>query len=316
MRFSSKEFVIGLWLYMYPCLLTMVLILWNGGKLLGRLILWLLWDQIGFRFVFQKMFPPKDERTGKRMPATLFIWMLGIYVALFGIASNRYENKIDKIETQAAILHSQLASKAGNNAFRRLARIQKETIPHKPELISWDDPFSVFKSLWGEEEPFYSMIEDLKGTVEEWKGDLVDADLQEAILCGADLQEAKLWDANLQEAKLWDTDLRGAKLQHANLERADLQRTDLKETNLQGAHLQETDLRGTDLRGTDLSGANLRGVNLMGAILQGANLKGAKNLTVDQLCQAKTLYQAEMEPNLLEAVKKECPELLEESSTN
>jgi hypothetical protein len=49
------------------------------------------------------------------------------------------------------------------------------------------------------------------------------------------------------------------------------------------------------------------------AVLRGANLKEAKNLTIAQILGAKTLYQAKLDPELMEQVKKSCPLLLRES---
>ena len=36
-----------------------------------------------------------------------------------------------------------------------------------------------------------------------------------------------------------------------------------------------------------------------------------KNLTLDQLCQAKTLFQTQLDPGLLKQAKQKCPQLLE-----
>jgi hypothetical protein len=54
----------------------------------------------------------------------------------------------------------------------------------------------------------------------------------------------------------------------------------------------------------------LQGAKLRRADLRGANLQGAMNITSDQLCKAKTLYEAQLDPELREIVKKEYPELL------
>ncbi|MEE8045149.1 MAG: pentapeptide repeat-containing protein, partial [Thermodesulfobacteriota bacterium] len=61
-----------------------------------------------------------------------------------------------------------------------------------------------------------------------------------------------------------------------------------------------------------LDEANLHKANLEGADLAWADLRKAKNITSDQLCEAKTLHGAQLDSELREIVKKECPELLEE----
>ena len=60
------------------------------------------------------------------------------------------------------------------------------------------------------------------------------------------------------------------------------------------------------LRKANLSGADLRGANL-----QKAKLIGTLNLTIKQLSLVKTLYQAKLDPKLIEQVKNCCPHLLE-----
>jgi hypothetical protein len=58
--------------------------------------------------------------------------------------------------------------------------------------------------------------------------------------------------------------------------------------------LSEANLRGAGLINANLSGADLSGANLSEADWRGVNLNGAKNVTVEQLEQAKTLEGAIM----------------------
>ena len=47
------------------------------------------------------------------------------------------------------------------------------------------------------------------------------------------------------------------------------------------------------------------------AYLYEADLTGAKNLTIDQISKAKTLYKTKLDAGILEQVNKFCPHLLE-----
>ncbi len=111
-----------------------------------------------------------------------------------------------------------------------------------------------------------------------------------------------LWGADLEE-----TDLRGAKLRDADLEEADLSDADLREADLNGAKLRSTNLQGANLEQAYLMGADLKSTDL-----ESANLMGAMYLKAEQLCEAKTLYQAILDPELESQVKDRCPHLLEE----
>jgi hypothetical protein len=69
-------------------------------------------------------------------------------------------------------------------------------------------------------------------------------------------------------------------------------------THFKRAYINKVHLEEADLREAYFTEADLKGTNFERAILFGANLKGAKNLTVDQLCNVKTLYKAELDPEL------------------
>ena len=146
------------------------------------------------------------------------------------------------------------------------------------------------------------------------------ANLQGAYLKGANLKGTYLEGANLKGAYLEGACLIGADLQGADLQGADLQGADLIGTNLQGAYLQRANLQEDYLQRANLKGANLKGADLQGAYLAAAdlteadlkraNLIKAKGLTIEQLCDAETLYEAKLDEDLLNKVKEKCTHLL------
>ena len=81
---------------------------------------------------------------------------------------------------------------------------------------------------------------------------------------------------------------------------------------MQGAKLIDAELQGADLRDARFHGANLGDANLEGANLSKADLHEAKNIMVDQLCKAATLYEANMYQAFEKQIKETCPHLLEE----
>jgi hypothetical protein len=150
------------------------------------------------------------------------------------------------------------------------------------------------------------------------EGHLEYADLRGADLRGADLKFAFISSARLNGAILTKADIKSAHLEEAELEKAHLEGAYLEHSILKGVNLTEAHLEGTHLdysnlgyiewtindqvhhhiSNTKLRGAFLEGANLEYADLQKADLKGAKNLTVDQLSKAKTLYKAELDEGL------------------
>ena len=146
--------------------------------------------------------------------------------------------------------------------------------------------------------------------------DLRGAYIEKANLRRADLQQANLSRADLTGASLQDADLREADLREAHLGEADLREADLREAHLEEADLSEADLQEADLSESYLCGTSLGGANLDRACLDGANLErayliGVVNLTIEQLCEVKTLYNAELDPELRKLINEKCAQLLE-----
>jgi uncharacterized protein YjbI with pentapeptide repeats len=151
----------------------------------------------------------------------------------------------------------------------------------------------------------------------ELKGSfLQEANLQNAILEYANLSETIFVNANLYNSIIRDSILQEAKLFWSNFEKANLMRANLKGADILGTNFQEAILENADLQEANLNGANLhkakvQDANFYNTVFFDVDLTGAKNLTIDQLSKAKSLYQAKLDPELLEQVKKCCPHLLE-----
>jgi uncharacterized protein YjbI with pentapeptide repeats len=150
------------------------------------------------------------------------------------------------------------------------------------------------------------------------------ANLEGASLQGASLTETNLHESNLkrvafQHCTIWEAVLKNADLQGAHLKNAyiyganceganfganeflkgdlfrgaDLEKARLIKLNLKNANLKEVNLKNTAIKDTNFEGASFEGANL-----EYAELKGAQNLTVDQLSKCKTLYKAQLDPEL------------------
>ena len=145
------------------------------------------------------------------------------------------------------------------------------------------------------------------------EADLSKAHLQGAILQYAHLQEANLLGAHLERANLFGAHLQGADFLEAHLERAKLfgahlEGANLEEAHLEGAKLWWAHLEGANLTAAHLERAQLTQAHLQGADLEEAHLQGAESLTVEQLIQAKTLYQAQLDPELKRELRDKYPD--------
>ena len=161
------------------------------------------------------------------------------------------------------------------------------------------------------------------------EADLRKAQLKEAFLWGTNFRKANFLEANLEEAGLLAANLDMASMMGVNLKKAILARAilveaflkkanlagaDLSEAYLMGADLTDANLEGADFTDANIEGADFKGANLECAIFKGANLLYVKNITVEQLCKVKTLYEANLEAGVKEHVKRVCTGLFEKPS--
>lgn len=162
---------------------------------------------------------------------------------------------------------------------------------------------------------------------------LCEANLFGANLSGANFSEANFYRADLSSAILINADLSGANFFEANLSGADFYRANLSGANLSGANfkanlrvahtdfLSEADLKDNLSRVglkaifsvTNLSEANFSEANLSKANLSGSDLIQAKNLTIKQLSEVKTLFNAKLDDELRLPLKEKYPVLFEGS---
>jgi pentapeptide repeat protein len=201
---------------------------------LKKFLLWLVFDFSGIRATYEKIRPPTEKtKSGDyKAPSTFLLWIVGIYIAFFGVASQRYENSIDKLEARANGIISLSASNTWKSAISRIPSIQNTLIPTPPTLIN---PSTVFKSMFGKREKNEVIINLLKDIIRDKKKELAGIDLRYVILDDLDL---------------WGADFTGARLD--------------------GASFIRTDLYGTTFKNAFLVDSNLEGAGLFGVIFENA----------------------------------------------
>jgi hypothetical protein len=259
---------------------------------------WTIWEFSGLRFICEKIIPPKQKT---RQSPTFFIWLVGIYIGLFGIASQRYENKIDTIENRANAIFSQISNpNTRKSIISRIPKVQNMPCPLKPELLR---PASVMKSLFDDGHKYGPIVELLKELIEDWKHELDDTDLSYAILTGA----------NLDDANLYRTVLIGANLSHASLNNADLREACLIQTKLKQASLIKANLLGIsrgDLAQYPAIGRTFPGI---GSIVKNYEELMTFSYPKDaaaQLLEAMTLYDCKIDGPVKDIIEAQNPKVL------
>lgn len=142
-----------------------------------------------------------------------------------------------------------------------------------------------------------SKLKDAIGRIIEHGDDLSGMNLSKKWLDGINLKGINLYAVDFSESIFYSID---ESTKNENL------------SDFSGTNLRKANLMGADLRGVNLQEANLGSADLKDANLERANLKGANGLSLRrQLLYAKTLYNAELDSELMEQVKKRYPHLLE-----
>ena len=278
---------------------------------IAKILYWLIWEFIGLHYIVRKFDPltPEEAHTEKP-PVTVGIWIFGLYIAFFGLVSQRYQSKISVIENRINNINASLSTPGLRQALSRIPRTQKMHCPVEPELVN---PIKTIMSLFYEA-TYKHGVDRLKETVADWKDSLSYAVLKSANLDSAELQGANLLKARLAGASLWRANLDSAILDSANLDSANfmgdsLEKADLAGADLRSANLSKSNLYKADLDSTNLDSANLDSANLSNASFIGASLKGA-NLSKIDLNNVKSFYMAKLDSNAIALIKKQCPEKL------
>ncbi len=281
-----------------------------------------LYNLSGIRHIWENIIWPINREAKDRKPSTFIIWIIGLYVALFSIASQRYENRIDLIEVRISSVFTQLSTPHYKRTFSQIAETQKITCPLKPDIKK---PITVYQSLF-DDTVYFEGVDLLKSAVENWKdslstviltgADLSGAELTGAVITGAGLDDVnfsgtRLLNADLSESK-WDhTELNNANFSGAILSGADFSHAEMKNAKLTNAvliltvlnsatlidadlteakfwatELVHTNFKNSNLTHADLSNANLKHTRFKGANLSGANFGSTRNLKKDQLSES------------------------------
>jgi len=135
------------------------------------------------------------------------------------------------------------------------------------------------------------------------KADLRYADMYQAFVAKANLRNAELRGARLREADFRAADLRGANLEGGDLRQGDFREADFREALLVGVDLRDADLKDAQLGLANLKRADFDDARLQGADLRCADLRDARKLDIEELARVKTLYRAQMDPDVRERLQ-------------
>jgi uncharacterized protein YjbI with pentapeptide repeats len=242
-----------------------------------------LYDALGLKYIWEKINPPADEN-GNRPARTIFLWLLGIYVSLFGIASSRYEQTLSRLENRVSFAISQSESKNWKLLSVEIPKLQHEKIPFPPAITN---PLSVIYSFFpsfNEADP--QTINALQTIIYSKKEHLAhfnlsnlilsnDIDLSSSDISGRSFKIFAIKERNFSKSVFEGAILDNARLENVNFYKSNFKGAVLSNTNMQNCNLAETNLSDAILQNADLRKANLMHANMNNAILEGTNLEKA-----------------------------------------
>ena len=196
----------------------------------------------------------------------------------------------------------------------------------RQRIKTYKDEIDDFR-LWESEEAAFRTVGNLKRLNRHriYEINLVNCYLAKTNLSYVNLKGSNLNSANLTNSSLIETNLENTRLNQTNLENSNLNQANLKgayasganfkdafliKTQFENAFLIKTNFKNAFLMEANLQNSYLMGADFENASLYKADLRGAKGLTLEQLTNAKTLYLAKFDDDILEQINANIPELV------
>lgn len=196
----------------------------------------------------------------------------------------------------------------------------------RSRIRTYKDEIDDFR-LWESEEAAFRTVGNIKRLN---RHKLYSINLAHSYLVKTNLNYVRLTGANLNYANLFNSalinvNLEGARLNQTNFENCNMNQSILtkayangavfKDTYLIKANFEKAFLIKADFTNAFLMEANLQGAYLTGSDFSNANLykadfRGAKGLTIEALAEARTLYLAQFDEEILQLIQNDHPELV------
>jgi len=267
----------------------------------------------GWNLIYSKVHPIDPPVPPQKKHSSIGIWVIGVYVAYFGLAFQNFQDSRNRVEFKLNLSVSQLATHARNSALTRLAKIQLEQLPAKPEIFAlYEAPFWLvrkgasadiieetkmviasergkYSPITRQQQTLEQEIELLKlSRIERMELDITSSSFGRALL-GYDPEREKLSKklvARHKKEKALSELYSAGYFETKGLSNIDLNGVDLSGANLNdaimwGTHMDHAILTGADLSGSLLLLAKLNGAHLKKADLSSANLGVAELKKVD-----------------------------------
>lgn len=220
-------------------------------------IVYQIYDISGVRFLIEKIKP--GLKGNKNNPSSFFIWCIGIYVALYGIAASRFENDYTRMENRTYDIVSQINNLNNKYPFRNISLVKRLQCPIKPDIKI---PKSIYKSFTLEEIPneFNLLIRNAINFRKEY--------LDNCIISNCDIS-----DYDLSGAKFFNTVLSQVNISNTTLERSQFNFAVLDSVNFSNSNLSDVKFNNTKIYRSIFEKSILQGVKIDSTLMLNCNMR-------------------------------------------
>ncbi|WP_432736496.1 pentapeptide repeat-containing protein [Maridesulfovibrio sp. FT414] len=273
-------------------------------------VFYFLYNYSGIRAIVEKIHPPTEEQQQDcyfRKPSTFMLWAVSIYVALFSIASARYDRAVNSYEQQISTFQTQMATEFRAQACGNFNNLQSIKVPVKPDLFFFWKTLSSFVD-YEEYEVGQSM---LTKTIEAYSRELDNAHLKNATLTNCYFESSNFKKAYLIGNNLTNTVFSNSILHNTYFWFSNCTKTNFSNANMTKAEFLNAKLHNATFCNADLTGANFLNAEFDNAFIVDSDLTNAQNLTAEQLSTVRILHKTKLPVQTEKELINKYPHILE-----
>ncbi|MBL4791001.1 MAG: OmpA family protein [Kordiimonadaceae bacterium] len=191
-------------------------------------VLFYLYDLSGLRWIYEKIRTPHPE-IKMRPPSTFLIWLVGSYVALFGLTSGLYNQEKEALEGRLDFLLANSTSETLQYLVDNLSIYQRTPLPIKPQFISLRSADDFINGITS---PLLSLV-DIS----------TDDGIKNKVGRIIVLKKNRLSGITLEDFKLENLDLSGADFSASIIDNVSFEGSDIGGANFKNAHLSNVSFK-------------------------------------------------------------------------
>lgn len=283
---------------------------------LQSILIFIFWDILPIHFILSLVNPNKFD---KSKPSTIFIWLIGIYTAMFTIASQSYEGALNRAKARLDNISN---VKEQQVRLSLISEIQSSKIPIEPK---YQNVLQTINSFFGQKIINSDLLQTTKLLLVNEKDSIVRVKIKDIDFSGIDFKSTVFKNAYFKNSKFidcsfnncifdhsqfYDSDLSGAWINNCNMEHLNFSGSKLHLFQCSGTSLKFADFRSTDLERGYFNCCNLDSANFALSNLINCDF------SMSNILKVQSFYSAKIDSPLLNTIRTEIPVTLKRETLN